>query len=58
MLSEKAAKEYKEIYKWEFGIELSDEEVRDEAERMIRMFQVIYRPIPKKDAKETDATRR
>lgn len=52
MLSEKAVKEYKEIYKQEFGIELSDEEARDEAEKMIRMFRVIYRPIPKEASRK------
>ena len=51
MLSEKAVKEYKEICRQEFGIELSDEEARDKAEKMFRMFQVIYRPIKKHEDK-------
>lgn len=58
MLSEKAVKEYQELYKREFGVELSNEKAREEAEKLIRLFQVIYRPIPKKRAKGKNATRR
>ena len=49
MLSDKAVKEYQEIYKREFGEELSDSGAREQAESFIRLFRLIYRPIPKKE---------
>lgn len=54
MLSNKAVKEYQEIYKREFGKELSDSEARIEAENFIRLFRLVYHPILKKK----DATKR
>lgn len=47
MISEKALKEFKEIYKEEFGEDISDEEAIDLGTRLINLFKVIYRPIPK-----------
>lgn len=47
MLSEKAIKEYKEVYKEQFGVELSGEEAREQAERLMRLFKAIAKPIPK-----------
>jgi len=47
VLSKKAIKEYKEVYKKQFGEELSDEEARKQAERLMRLFKVVAKPIPK-----------
>ena len=49
MLSNKAIKEYQEIYKREFGKEVSESEARVGAENFLRLFRLIYRPIPKKE---------
>lgn len=46
MLSEKAVEEYRQIYKERFGTDLALEEARERAERFMRLFQVVYRPIP------------
>jgi hypothetical protein len=45
-LSKEAIKEFKEIYFKEFGEEISDQEAREEAESLISLFKIIYRPIP------------
>jgi hypothetical protein len=38
--------EFKQIYKKEFGKEISDEEALEMATDLINLFKVIYRPIP------------
>jgi len=47
MLSKKAIEEFKQIMKEEQGVELSDEEAREAAEKLLNLFRVIYRPLPK-----------
>ena len=48
-LSKEAIEEYKQIYKKNFGKEISDEEAREQGENLIALFRVICRPIPGKD---------
>lgn len=55
MLSDKAVEEYRQIYKEKFGTELALKEARKEAEQLIRLFQVIYRPIPAEGGKDAQA---
>jgi hypothetical protein len=45
-LSEKAIKEFKEIYFKEYNKMLSDEEAQDKGQRLITFFKIVYRPIP------------
>ena len=45
-LSKKAIKEFKEIYKKEFGKTISDEEAEEKGQRLLSLFKIIYRPIP------------
>lgn len=52
MLSKKAVEEYQQICREEQGRELSYEEAQDEALRLLQMFKVIYRPIPKEVLKK------
>jgi len=53
-LSKKAIEEYKEIYQKQFGRRLSDREAYEEASNLLRLFKVIYPPLPSdlKKAKE------
>ena len=51
-LSKEAVREFKEIYKKEFGEEISDQEALEKATNLLMLFNVIYRPIPKKDEKD------
>jgi len=45
-LSEKAIKEFKEIYFKEYNVMLSDVEAQDKAQRVLTFFKIVYRPIP------------
>jgi hypothetical protein len=51
MISDEAVKEYQKIYKKQFGKEISKDEARLQGGKLIQLFKVIYRPIPKE--KET-----
>ena len=46
-LSKKAIEEYKAIYKKEFGKDITDAEAEEQGMRLLRLFQIIYKPIPK-----------
>ena len=45
-LSSKAIQEYKEIYKKEFGEELSDAEAEEQALRVLHLFWLLLCPLP------------
>ncbi|MBI3231530.1 MAG: hypothetical protein HYZ51_00385 [Candidatus Doudnabacteria bacterium] len=47
MLSKKAIDEFKELYKKEYGEELNDFVASEAANRLLRMFDAVYKPIPK-----------
>ncbi len=47
MISDKALREFKAIWKEEKGEEISDELAMEEATQLLSMFDVIYRPIKK-----------
>jgi hypothetical protein len=47
MLSKKAIEEFKQIYKKEFGKDISDAEAEEKGEKLLNAFAIIYRPIPK-----------
>ena len=53
MLSRKAIVEYQEIYKKEFGTEISYAEALEQGTKLLSLMRVIYRPIPTGEA-ETD----
>lgn len=42
MLSDKAAQEYKEIYKKEYGKDISDEDALDQSERLTAFFDILF----------------
>lgn len=46
-LSRKAIEEYKAIYKKEFGEDSTDTEAEEQGMNLLRLFQIIYKPIPK-----------
>lgn len=47
MISKKAIDEFKNIYREEFGIVLSDNIAMEDATRFMNLFKVIYKPIDK-----------
>jgi hypothetical protein len=54
-LSDRAIKEFKEIYYKEYGKNISDEEAQEIGQRLISLFKIIYRPIPGRDIPVEDA---
>lgn len=48
-ISEKSLKEYKAIYKKEYGIDLPNEEALEQATKLLNLMKIIYRPISKDD---------
>lgn len=51
-LSQQAIEEYKAIYKKEYGKDITDAEADEQGMKLIRLFKIIYRPIPKDWPKE------
>lgn len=49
-LSREAIAEFKQIYKDEFGVDLTDDEVREIAMRLLRFFGILHKPLPGEDA--------
>lgn len=43
MLSDKAIKEYKDIFKKEFDQDLTDGEAREQSERLIQFFKTLIK---------------
>lgn len=46
MLSPDAITEFRELYQDELGMEISYEEASERAERFLRLFKLVYQPIP------------
>ncbi len=46
MLSEKAVQEFRDLYKSEFGIELSLEDATEKAYRLIGFYKAVFREPP------------
>jgi hypothetical protein len=47
MLPQKAIDEFKQLYKKHYGEELNDFVASEVANRLVRMMDLVYRPIPK-----------
>lgn len=46
-ISKEALAKFKEIYRKEYGEDISDEEALKQATSLLRLMKIIYRPIPK-----------
>jgi len=51
MISEKALKEFKAIYKKECGIDLPDSEALELATKLLNLVETIHKPITKEGYK-------
>ncbi len=49
MLSEKAINEYKELYKKKFGKEISNQEALEQATNLMRLIEIVYKPMTEKE---------
>ena len=52
MVSPEALKEFKRIWKAEYGTDISDAEALPKAVALLTLFDVIYRPITKAQAEK------
>lgn len=51
-LSQKAIKEFREIWKKQFKENITDEKANEKGIEFLRFFQLIYSPIPKEEFKK------
>lgn len=49
MISGEQLEEYKRIYKKEFGEDVSDQDALEQATKLLRLMQIIYKPMTQKD---------
>lgn len=54
MLSQQAISEYQEIYKKTFEKEIDAVEAASQGEKLLRLFRVICKPVPKNWKKELE----
>ncbi len=54
MISETALKEFKGIWREEFGEEISDELALEEGGNLLNIINIIYRPIKRDWVEETN----
>ena len=47
MLSKQAVMEFQKIYKQKFDEDISYEEAEKQGVKLLRLFRIIYRPVPK-----------
>jgi len=55
-LSQQAIEDFKKVYKKEYGEDISDAEAEEMATRFLRLFNLIYQPIPE-DAQNSENTK-
>ena len=55
--SKEAIKEFKEIYRKEFGEELSDQDALEKASKLLRLMEIIYKPMTQKEYDEVQKRR-
>ena len=58
MLSEKRIAEFQALYKKHFGEDLSKEQAYEKGVRLIRMVQLVYRPITEKQYQDWQERRK
>jgi len=49
MISEKALKEFKAIYKKKFDVDLSGQNALESATKLLRLVEIIYKPMTKEE---------
>jgi len=49
MISEERLEEFKRIYKKEFGEDLSDQDALEKATKLLRLVEIIYKPMTQEE---------
>ena len=52
VLTDEKIKEFQELYKEHFGVEISKEDARENGIKLLRLISIIYRPKPDEDSKK------
>jgi len=55
--SKEAVEEFKEIYEKRFGEELSDQDALEKASKLLRLMEIIYKPMTQKEYDEVQKRR-
>lgn len=58
MLSDEQIKKFQGLYKKQFGEEISREEAYEKGSRLLRLVELIYRPIRKREYDELQKRRK
>lgn len=57
LLSDKQISSFQEIYKLEFGEEISKEEAYEQGMKLLQLVKIVYQPMTKKEYKLVQAHR-
>lgn len=49
MISKEHLEKFKEIFKKEFGKEISDEDALEQATKLLRLVEIVYKPMTLKE---------
>lgn len=53
MITDEHITQYQELYRERFGKELSREDARDQGTKLVRLMQLIYKPMTQEERDET-----
>ncbi|OGL35884.1 hypothetical protein A3F38_01190 [Candidatus Saccharibacteria bacterium RIFCSPHIGHO2_12_FULL_48_21] len=51
-ISERDISDYKKLYRAKFGKDLDNQVAREQLSKLVRMMEIVYQPITKKQMKE------
>lgn len=52
MISQEALKEYKKIYRKQFGKDISDVDALEQATKLLNLMKIVYKPMTKEEFDE------
>jgi len=58
MLTDKQVSKFQEIYREQFGKEISREDALEKGARLVRLMQIIYQPITEQEFQELQNLRK
>lgn len=58
MITDEHITQYQELYLQRFGKELSREDARDQGTKLVRLMQLIYKPMTQEELNETLNTKK
>lgn len=58
MITDEHITQYQEIYRKQFGKEISREDARDQGTKLVRLMQIIYQPMTQEEHDETQVLKK